>query len=81
MNDLKALRKGRAMTREDLALAASVSPAWLQRLEAHTAALTPQVAERLAPYLGVSAEALLAIHAAGRERRRAELAALRAVGV
>lgn len=76
--ELRALRRDRGITREDLALAAGVSMAWLQRLEAGAVPLSTEMAERLAPCLGVTADALLTGHEARRARRKAE--ALQRVG-
>ena len=70
--ELAVLRKGRGLSRNDLALAAGITPAWLARLEEHTAPLALDLAERLAPMLGVQAGDLYRAHAEGCERRKAE---------
>lgn len=73
--DLRTLRKERGLKLEELALAAGVSAAMLYRLERHGAPMTAEMAARLAPYLGVDAEALERGHVEARLRRRASLTA------
>jgi transcriptional regulator with XRE-family HTH domain len=73
--DLRELRKRRGLTMAELSLMVRTSLPYLQRLETHTAALTDEMAARLAPHLGVPAETLAQDHAVRRERLRAELTA------
>src|SRR5262249_49418651 len=67
---IREARLARGLSGSDLALASDVSWSYESRLESGNQPLTRPVAERLAPVLGVPADALMAGQADLRQQRR-----------
>ncbi len=53
---LRTAREERGLSQERAAVAAGISVAWLRHVERDPSLLTPQIAKRLLPVLGLSAE-------------------------
>ncbi len=72
---IRALRQARGMSMERLAMIAGMNYPYLSRLERGLLPLTAAAAERLSPYLGVSAAVLVEAQAGLREQERSRLEA------